>query len=192
MPPLVWRERIVLCPNCWTKVSIEDSICQTCGEKFQEHPEKREKKRQMLLRIGRDVGNIAAIVTLTLSISLLMITLTLDDLHKWIRPIQQDALPYLALIISGLLIALGLFVRNARSREVWGGQPRSRKLVPYVIMTASGIGLIFLLFAGDVDRILTHEAATFIPMFAVIALIGTALLIASNERPRRKKDGYLG
>lgn len=142
----------------------------------------REKKRQMLFRISRDTGNIAAIVTLTLSISLLTVTLTLDELHKWIRPIQQDALPYLVLLISGLLIALGLFVRNVKSSEAWDKPSRSRRLLPYEIMTASGIGLILLLFAGEVDGILTSKAATLIPMFAVAALIGMALLIASQGK----------
>ena len=146
----------------------------------------------MFLRASRDAINIVAIVTLIFSISLLMVTLTLDDLHKWIRPIQQDALPYMVVLISGLLIALGLFMRNARFAGSWGEISHSNKLVPYVIMTASGIGFILLIFAGEVDKILASMGATLIPMLTVVAFLGMVLLIASNGSPRRKKDRYMG
>jgi hypothetical protein len=66
-------------------VSIEDDLCQNCGEKFQEHPEIRAKKREMHAEIKRGAGSIISVVTIVISLSLLITILMLDNLHRWIR-----------------------------------------------------------------------------------------------------------
>ena len=170
-------------------VSIEDNLCSNCGERFLEHPEIRAKKREMHSEIKRDVSSIVGIVTVILSLSLLIITLVLDDLHRWIRPIEQDGGLYLILMISCLLVALVLFTRNMKIESSWEMPSRTQKLVPYVILAISSIGIIMVLFAEEVDRFLSSSASSRLPALVGAFVIGLALLAISKGRPSRKRDG---
>jgi hypothetical protein len=172
-------------------VSIEDNLCSNCGERFLEHPEIRAKKREMHAEIKRDVGSIVGIVTVILSLSLLIITLMLDNLHRWIRPIEQDGGFYLILMTSCLLVALVLFIRNMKIERGWGVPSRTRKLVPYVILAISGIGTIMVLFAEEIDRFLSSSTSSRLPILVGAFVIGIALLAISKGHPSRKRDGRI-
>jgi len=172
-------------------VSIEDNLCSTCGERFLEHPEIRAKKQETRAEIKRDAGSIVAIVIVILSLSLLTITLMLDDLHRWIRPIEQDGFFYIVLMASCLLVALALFTRNMKTGRSWEKPSRTRKLVPYVILAISGIGMILVLFADEVDRFLDSSASSLPPELIGVFVIGTVLLAISKGRPDRRRDGRI-
>ena len=192
LPPLVWRERVVLCPNCWTMVSLEDNLCRNCGEKFQEHPEIRAKKWEMHAEIKRGAGNIISIVTIVISLFLLITILMLDNLHKWIMPIEQNELPYLTIMISGVLIALGLFIRNEKTRVSLERLSDPRRLAPYAILTISCIGVTLILFAGEVDRFLTLSASGLLLALTIACALGMILLVISKSTRHRKKERFMG
>jgi len=192
MPPLVWRERVVYCPSCWMTVSLEDEFCPICGTGFREHPEVRERKREALAQIRRDVGAVIAIATVILSVSLLIVTLMLDSLHQWIRPIGQDGIPYLAMMTFGLIFALRLYIRNTKGKRESMMIPSLKKLAPYAILVMVCIGAVLLAFAGEVDRLLDSSAYYLLPILAMISVTGMILLAFSINDPRRRRDGYLG
>lgn len=188
MSPLIWRERIVLCPNCWTKVSIEDSICQTCGEKFLEHPEIRTKKREMYAEIKRDATIVISIVTIAISLALLIITLMLDNLHRWILPIEQDGPAYLLPLTLGILLALGLIIRNMKIRAPLKKSSKLREITTYTILSISCIGMTLILFAEEVDRFLTLSASSLLPTLAATCVLGVILLASSRGAFDRNKE----
>ena len=172
-------------------VSIEDNLCSTCGKRFLEHPEIRAKKRETRAEIKRDVSSIVAIVIVILSLSFLIITLMLDDLHRWIKPIEQDGFFYLVLMASCLIVALALFTWNMKIRRPWETPSRTRKLAPYVILAISSIGIIMVLFADKVDRFLDSSASSLPPELIGVFVIGTVLLAISKGRPDRRRDGRI-
>jgi len=192
MPPLVWRERVVYCPICWMTVSLEDKFCPMCGTGFREHPEVIEKKREAFAQIRRDVGAVIAIAAVTFSVSLLIVTLMLDSLHQWIRPIGQDGIPYLAVMILGLIFALRLYIRNTKGKSEWITIPRLKKLAPYAILMMVCIGAVLLAFAGEVDGLLDSSANQLPPILVMISVSGMILLAVSINDPRRRRDRYLG
>jgi len=169
-------------------VSIEDNLCRNCGEKFQEHPEIRAKKREMRAEIKRGAGNIISIVTIIISLFLLIIILMLDDLHRWVMPIEQNEVPYLVLMILGVLMALGLFIRNMKTKVPLEKPSNPRILVPYAILAFSGIGMILILFAGEVDRFLTLSASDLLPTLTIACTLGVILLAISKRTRHRKKE----
>ena len=169
-------------------VSIEDDICQNCGERFREHPEIRAKKREMHADIKRDAINLISIMTIVISLFLLFIVLMLDNLHRWIRPIEQDSILYLGLATSGMIVALWLFVRNMRVKEVWGIPSRKGRLIPFVIAALSSIGTILLLFADEVDRFLDTSASSLLPLLMMTFALGLVLLMISRGSSSGKKE----
>jgi len=173
-------------------VSIEDNLCRNCGERFQEHPEIREKKREMRAEIKRSAGNTISIVTIVISLSLLITILMLDNLHRWVMPIEQNELPYLAVMISGILMALWLLIRNTKAKASWGRPSNPRPFVPYAILTISCIGMILILFAGEVDRLLTLSASGLLPALTIAFALSMALLVISKSTLHRKKDKFMG
>jgi hypothetical protein len=168
-------------------VSIEDNLCSNCGKKFLEHPEILAKKREKRAEIKRDVGSIVAIVTVILSLSLLIIMLMLDDLHRWIRPIEQDGGLYLVFMTSCLLFSFVLFARNMRAGRSWGTPSRTRNLMPYVILSISSIGIILVLLAEEVDRFLYSSASSLLPAIVGAFIIGTSGLAIFKSHPSGKK-----
>ena len=170
---------------------MEDDLCRNCGERFQEHPEIRAKKREMHAEIKRGAGNIVSIVTIVISMFLLITILMLDNLHRWIMPIERNGLPYLAIMILGVLIALGLFIRNMKSRASLNPS-NPRILMPYAIFAFSGIGMTLILFAGEVDRFLTLSASVLLPTFTIACALGVILLAISKSSRHRKKERFMG
>jgi hypothetical protein len=173
-------------------VSIEDNLCRNCGEEFREHPEIRAKKREMHAKIKRDAGNIISIVTIVISLFLLITILMLDNLHRWIMPIEQNEIPYLAIMIAGVLTALGLFIRNMKAGVPWERTSNSRMLAPYAILTISCIGMALILFAGEVDRFLTLSASGLLPALTIACALGIILLAISKSARHRKKEKFMG
>ena len=128
------------------------------------------------------------IVSLFLSTTILM----LDDLHRWIMPIEQNELPYLTIMISGILIALGLFARNMKNKAPMERLSNPRIFAPYAILTISCIGMALILFAGEVDRFLTLSASSLLPALALATALGAILLAISMSGRQRKKEKFLG
>ena len=170
---------------------MEDDLCRNCGERFQEHPEIRAKKREMHAEIKRGAGNIVSIVTIVISMFLLITILMLDNLHRWIMPIERNGLPYLAIMILGVLIALGLFIRNMKSRASLNPS-NPRILMPYAIFAFSGIGMTLILFAGEVDRFLTLSASVLLPTLTIACALGVILLAISKSSRHKKKERFTG
>jgi len=173
-------------------VSLEDNLCRNCGEKFQEHPEIRAKKWEMHAEIKRGAGNIISTVTIVISLFLLITILMLDNLHKWIMPIEQNMLPYLIMMITGVLMALGLFIRNMRTKTSWEKPSNTRMLAPYVILIISCVGMTLILFAGEVDRFLTLSASGILPALTIAFVLGMILLAISKSAHYRKKEKFMG
>lgn len=170
---------------------MEDDLCRNCGERFQEHPEIRAKKREISAEIKRGAGNIISIVTIVSSMFLLITILMLDNLHRWIMPIERNELPYLAIMILGVLFALGLFIRNMKSGMSLNPS-NPRMLVPYAIFAFSCIGITLILFAGEVDRFLTLSASVLLPALTIACALGLILLAISKSRRHRKKERFMG
>jgi phosphoglycerol transferase MdoB-like AlkP superfamily enzyme len=168
-------------------VSIEDNLCRNCGEKFQEHPETRVKKCGMHAEIKRGAGNIISIVTITTSLFLLITILTLDNLHRWIMPIEQNEFPYLIVMIAGIMIALGLFFRNMKIKMSLEKTSNPRTIAPFAILAISCIGMTLILFAGEVDRFLTLSASGLLPALTIACTLGLILLVISNSNRQRKR-----
>jgi hypothetical protein len=108
--------------------SLEDEICPICGKEIQEHPEIRGERREALAQIKRDAGAAITIAVVIISTSLLIVTLMLDLLHQWIKPIEQDGARYLGAMIFDFVFALGLYIHNSNGREGWMTAPRGRSL----------------------------------------------------------------
>lgn len=142
----------------------------------------------MRTRIRRDAGSIISIVTIVTSLFLLITTLMLDDLHRWIMPIEQNELPYLITMISGILIALGLLVRKIKSGSSWNGPSKARMLAPYAILTISCIGIIMILLAGEVDRFLTSSASSLLPVLTIACALGLTMLMISKSTRHNEKE----
>jgi hypothetical protein len=168
-------------------VSLEDNLCRNCGEKFQEHPEIRAKKWEMHAEIKRNAGEIISIVTIVVSLVLLIITLMLDNLHRWIMPIEQDGGVYLIPMILGILLALGLIIRNMKIRVPLKESSTARMITPYAILTISCIGMTLILFAGEVDRFLTLSESSLLPALAAACVFGVILLAISKGLYHRNK-----
>jgi hypothetical protein len=191
LPPLVWRERVVLCPGCWMMVSLDDRRCPACGKKFEEHPDIRTRRHEAREKTKRDAVRITAIIVIALSTSLLMVTILLNYLHTWVRPIEQDKLLYLLPAAAGVFIAIWLLIRNSQKKRSWEGVSRAGILAPFAVLGISTFGLIVFAFAGHVDRLLT-SASTIAPgIFTGVLIIGLTLFTISKSSSRNKNDRHM-
>ena len=173
-------------------VSIEDNLCRNCGKKFLEHPEIRVKKHEMNAEIRRGVGNVISIVIIFISLFLLVTMLMLDDLHRWIMPIEQNELPYLTIMVSGILIALGLLIWNMKTKAPLEKPSNAMIIAPLAILTISCIGMTLILFAGEVDRFLTLSASGLLPALTIACALGVILLAISKSSRYKKKEKFMG
>lgn len=192
MPPLVWRERVVLCPNCWQKVSLEDDLCPNCGGKFEQHPEIREKRREMKAKVRRDIGSALALIAVTFSSSILITSLLLNKLHQWVQPINRDPLPYIAVMIFGAIGAAFVYRLDVRAKSNGRRLTQLQRIAPQVLLSISVIGIMLFLFADQVDSFLTSASTIIALVMLGTMLLGIAALAKASRTERRKRERMLG
>jgi len=185
MPPLVWREKIWVCPACFGTVHPDDSICPLCGAQF-ETPLDRRVMRGRKVSTREAISLATAVSTSILSALFLLVALFLSDLHAWVPPVHENALSYAAFLITLILVSI-YFVSKNRKKERAGHEiSRFARVTPFAIILICSASLILVAFAKEVDRMLAegfyHVLLLTIASVTVLALSYSKLIAGSRSR----------
>ncbi|MEM4262230.1 MAG: hypothetical protein QXY98_00655 [Thermoplasmata archaeon] len=177
MPPLVWREKIWICPACLGTVGPDDSVCPSCGAEF-ESPLGRRIMRSREASNREALWLAMVVSTSVLSVLFLAVALFLSDLHRFVPPIHENALSYSAVLVALILASFYFISSNARKERAGRKISRLARAAPLAAILICCASLTFVAFAKEVDRML----ATGFPYILLIGIVLLAVLSISYSR----------
>jgi hypothetical protein len=155
MPPLVWREKIWVCPACLSIVGPDDSVCPFCGAEF-ETPVDRRVMRGRRVSTKEAIIQAIAVSTSILAGLFLLVALFLSDLHTWVPPVHENAPSYAAFLIMLILVSTYFELKNRNRIRAGHEIPRVAHVTPLAMIIICSTSLILIAFAREVDRMLVE------------------------------------
>lgn len=177
MPPLVWREKVIICPVCLSIVKLEDYICPFCHAEF-EMPLSRRVVRARNATMKEAIWLATVVSTSFLSALFLIVAMFLSDLHRFVPSVHENVVPYSAVLSAILLVSAYFLLINKRRERAGTELSRLSHTLPLVTILISGVLLILVQMAREIDRMLA-ENMYYIIVTIVVAL---ALLLLSHSR----------
>ena len=177
MPPLIWREKVIICPVCLSILKPEDSVCPFCHAEF-EMPLSKKVVRVRNATMKEAIWLASVVSTSFLSALFLIVAVFLSDLHRFVPPVHENVIPYLA-VLSAILLASACFILINRKKEKAGIElSRLSRAMPLTAVLISGILLILVSMAREIDRILAEQMYYIIVTITVVF----AMLLLSYSR----------
>lgn len=177
MPPLVWREKITICPVCLGIVKPMDSICPFCNAEF-EMPLNKKVMHVRNATMKEAIWLATVVSTSFLSALFLIVALFLSDMHRFVPPVHENVVPYSAVLSAILLVSAFFLVINKRREREGTELSRLSLTMPIVTILISGVLLIFVQMAREIDRMLAEQMYYIIVTIVVVL----ALLLLSHLR----------
>lgn len=177
MPPLVWREKVAICPACMGIVRPEDSACPFCKAEF-ETPLSRNVIRAREASTREALWLAAVVSTSVLSVLFLAVAIFLSELHRFVPPVHENAVLYSA-ILSAIMLASVCFLSINRRRERAGiALSHASRTLPFAMTLISSVLLVMVAFAREIDRMLAEE-----PHYILIAIafLFTVLILSYSR-----------
>ena len=169
----------MLCPECWHEVDTGITSCPHCGSEFRNFATRKRAQAIKRRRI-KELERTLALATIFISISILFIYVNLPFLHERIQPIEKNLPQYLLAIGACIILAFILYRVNLKRNFNSLEHSSLRRVILSAIMIASGTATLLIIFAHDIDHMLSRQGFEIAGFTTIALLTGTIIFFKSS------------
>jgi len=181
------RDRIVLCPSCFSEIDLEVSYCPHCRAEFEKYEEEAGEQYMTWRERHRDVLRIVSIAAVVFSISFALISLFINNLHNWIQPVSSTQAAYIVGIIAGIIVAAGAYELNEIGKTQRERISQNMRIAPYALIAISIIAFAIVIWANAIDSVLSSTSLLVYGLLACVFLLGIMLYFGSADISKSQK-----